>query len=397
MTGKSTNRLSIGGPAVVLAAIASLACSGSAGAAVANHASTPDTVTSAHASIIGGRAARPGTFPWLAYVEYRRGRTRSSCTGSVVAPNLVLTAGHCAEERGLIVRPAGLRVVTGAVDYTSPRRQVSRVSRVMIYPGYRGRGALDGWGDAALLQLSTPTTAPAVKLASRRSPPRTRAMIAGWGRTRRGLRGPGTRSLRWTPTYVQGSRWCQLEAVGSFYSRGQLCTIKPPRYETGACVGDSGGPLLARLPGGRGVQQIGITSSGEARCVTFWPTLFTSSHLIASWANSRIRELASPEASAPPDFRYYVACGLSQSAQPALECASRQRKGAFFKSNEEDVVYSVCVRYPAGRTLCAPDQEARQGTLYLNTITSNMVGLHVVTWRVGEEQVGRVQFRVFRR
>ena len=48
-------------------------------------------------AIIGGASAQTGTFPSLAYVVDFQGQLAYQCTGTVIAPSLVLTAGHCAE------------------------------------------------------------------------------------------------------------------------------------------------------------------------------------------------------------------------------------------------------------------------------------------------------------
>jgi hypothetical protein len=93
-------------------------------------------------------------------------------------------------------------------------------------------------------------------------------------------------------------------------------------------------------------------------------------------------------------FRHYVACGISQTAKPAHSCPKRAKKGAFFKSTQADVVYAVCVKFPSGKNLCAHAQKAEQGTLYVNKITSTIVGVHVVSWYVKGKKVGANAFRV---
>lgn len=93
-------------------------------------------------------------------------------------------------------------------------------------------------------------------------------------------------------------------------------------------------------------------------------------------------------------FTHYVACGLSQNAKPAHVCQKRRKKGAFFRSNKSDVFYTVCVKFPTKRRLCAPRQEAVKGTLYVNKITSNIPGKHKVTWFVEGKRVGLFVFRV---
>jgi hypothetical protein len=104
---------------------------------------------------------------------------------------------------------------------------------------------------------------------------------------------------------------------------------------------------------------------------------------------------ASPaSAQAAAAYRHYVACGLSQNAKPAHVCQKQRKKGAFFRSNNADVFYTVCVKFPTKKNLCAPKQEAVRGTLYVNKITSNIPGKHRVTWFVQGKRVGSYVFTV---
>lgn len=93
-------------------------------------------------------------------------------------------------------------------------------------------------------------------------------------------------------------------------------------------------------------------------------------------------------------YRHYVACGLSQNAKPAHVCQKPRKKGAFFRSNKADVFYTVCVKFPTKKNLCAPKQEAVRGTLYVNKITTNIPGPHRVTWFVEGKRVGAFDFVV---
>lgn len=103
---------------------------------------------------------------------------------------------------------------------------------------------------------------------------------------------------------------------------------------------------------------------------------------------------AAPASAKGTAFRYYVACGLSQKAKPAHICQKPRKKGAFFRSNKADVFYTVCVKFPTKKNLCAPKQEAKQGTLYVNKITSNIPGRHRVSWFVSGKRVGVFYFFV---
>jgi len=96
-----------------------------------------------------------------------------------------------------------------------------------------------------------------------------------------------------------------------------------------------------------------------------------------------------------PAFKHYIACGLSRKAKPAHVCPVNSKKGAFFKSLKGDVKYTVCVKFPKKEHLCTEQpQEAEQGTLYVNKITSTSVGRHQVIWFVKGKKVGTSVFRV---
>lgn len=93
-------------------------------------------------------------------------------------------------------------------------------------------------------------------------------------------------------------------------------------------------------------------------------------------------------------FKHYVACGVSKNAKAEHKCPKASKKGAFFKSLKGDVNYSVCVKFPTGKNICAKAQPATQGTLYVNKITSNIPGKHRVSWFVEGKRVGSFIFRI---
>ncbi len=103
---------------------------------------------------------------------------------------------------------------------------------------------------------------------------------------------------------------------------------------------------------------------------------------------------AAPATAGAAAYKHYVGCGISRNATPAHVCPKGSKKGAFFKSLQRSVVYSVCVRFPNGKNLCAHAQKATQGTLYVNKITSVAPGMHRVTWFVEGKKVGSFAFRV---
>ncbi len=246
----------------------------------------------AHAAIIGGAPAASAAFPWLAEVIDVRGSESVECTGSVVAPRLILTAGHCVENLRTGARnPAsGFSVMTFAPSPTGGERQVSTVSGVIAYEGFKRR--VDT-GDAALLALSAPVRAPAITLATSADTgelaPGTTATIVGWGKTRFSEREP-SQTLRSAGTVLQASVWCARTAP-PFFVDGELCALDAPSYATGGCNGDSGGPLLVGGTNGIPVD-IGIAVHVYGRCSTRRPTVFTRVDTIASWLDSWIAAYA---------------------------------------------------------------------------------------------------------
>jgi secreted trypsin-like serine protease len=249
----------------------------------------------ARASIVGGSTATTEEWPWAAFILALDRRDRGyACTGTVVAPTLILTAAHCVQDvvTGRRTPLGRYTVVTGSSDLRDEAvRQLSRVRRAIVYPGFN-RFKLHG--DAALLELATPTTMPAIGLAE----PSDVALlgsglptyIAGWGQRGGGGSAKPTLILRRARTFVQRRLYCRNHSrpyYPFFNFSFQLCTITAPKLNSGTCHGDSGGPALAFRADGTPVQ-IGITSLGPANCDTRLPDVYTRTDLVAPWVSEWI-------------------------------------------------------------------------------------------------------------
>lgn len=116
--------------------------------------------------------------------------------------------------------------------------------------------------------------------------------------------------------------------------------------------------------------------------------------LLAVGLGTALLVSAAPATAQGAAYKHYVACGLSQKAKPSHLCQKPRKKGAFFRSNNGDVFYTVCVKFPTKKNLCAPKQEAEKGTLYVNKITTNIPGKHRVSWFVEGKRVGVFNFFV---
>jgi secreted trypsin-like serine protease len=244
----------------------------------------------AHGAIVGGAAASEGQYPSAAFVLDVRGKLAGSCSGTVVAPSLVLTAGHCAEnvQTGAVNPHGGYYVVTGQVDLAATRpAQVSRVIGVIPYPGFERR--YDP-GDAALLVLEKPVQAPPMPLV--KAPQAhlygagTVATLAGWGVTST-LHPKVSTRLHYASTVVQPAAWCERH-VHPFFPRWELCTIDSAHFAQGGCHGDSGGPLMVPGRGEGEMVEVGIVALGQVHCSTRYPNVFTRIAPLSGWLRSWI-------------------------------------------------------------------------------------------------------------
>jgi secreted trypsin-like serine protease len=264
-----------------------LALAGAALVALALPAAAPAEPT-AQASIVGGRAGSIAEFPSLAYIEARDGNLGFACTGTVVAPRVVLTAAHCVEslDRGGLT-PAGRYAV--ATGVTSPEEaqaeNIFRVAEAHVFPGF-DPGTLHG--DAAILILARPTTAPVLALAGADDAALYEGgaivQLAGWGMTRANQE-EGPSGLRTTSMVVQPPAKCKAKTRGYFspFSPSvQMCTLDLPSKTSGGCFGDSGGPVIGRRPDGTPVE-LGVVSTGGNLCSTKRPNVMTRVDLVSGW------------------------------------------------------------------------------------------------------------------
>ena len=266
-------------------------------------AATARPTGDATSSIVGGRPTPIYKLPWLAYVQAfnRRGRG-FSCTGTVVSPRVVLTAGHCVEsvETGRTFPASEYEVVTGVTDLSEATPgNVSKVSQALVFPQF-SLSTLRG--DAGVLILSAPTSAPSIPMArlSETGEPAagTSVEIAGWGLTRGDARKPPT-ALQSADFVLQSSDYCKLhtQAFYPYFSAAwQICAVDSPGFVVSGCNGDSGGPAIARLPDGSAVE-IGITSLGARRCSPKRPSIYTRVDQVVAWVDEWI---AAGEGLAPP-------------------------------------------------------------------------------------------------
>jgi secreted trypsin-like serine protease len=224
--------------------------------------------------IIGGRRADPGEYPFqVALLQHGVGERWASqfCGGTLIAPDTVLTAGHCltgARARHIDVLAGTNRLLPGG-----GRRVQARQLRV--HPDYSGSPLANDIGIIQLgVDLPYELVVPAVPGQEGQYPPDTMATTIGWGD--RDIRLDVEQypyHLREVEVPVVSDADCSAAYPDDLIEDQMICAGDMVDGGEDSCFGDSGGPLM--VPEGDHWLEIGIVSTGRGCARRPFPGIYT--------------------------------------------------------------------------------------------------------------------------
>ena len=267
-------------------------------------------------AIVGGNPAPPGAFPYVADVFIGGA---FGCTGTLIAPQWVMTAGHCGSatgstSEGLAPTPVGwpasfYSLQLGTVYADGHGGETHSVSQVLVDSDYI---VTNGTGnDVTLLKLDQPSKIKPMLIASAGERTRWRpgvlATIAGFGTTSENDQNPPSQ-MRYAKVPITTDAYCaaaypnglsEAGNDGSFDPKTMLCAGYP-QGGTDTCQGDSGGPLL--VPVGKDLRLVGATSFGAGCAEPGKPGVYArvAEGPIKAFIERFVPEAYAPEPTAKP-------------------------------------------------------------------------------------------------
>nr|XP_032825933.1 chymotrypsin-like elastase family member 2A [Petromyzon marinus] len=232
--------------------------------------------------IEGGNEATPHSWPWQVSVQYYNSTTNAwyhSCSGTLIAPQWVLTIATCAKQTYY------LRVVLGKHNIYQQEAGAS-VAEVYLTAYHSGFNYTSSEKDVGLIKLTAPVTQDTgIRIAclpsdNEQLSSTSTCYTIGWGS--RIINGLFSSTLQQATLPVIDDNTCKTDAFwGSKLPANTTCAGDG---SSGACDGDWGGPLLCRKSDNSWAVHGVVTFISAVNCKNYYkPPVFSRISAYIPW------------------------------------------------------------------------------------------------------------------
>ncbi|KAI8100407.1 hypothetical protein M9435_006891 [Picochlorum sp. BPE23] len=253
-----------------------------------------------YSRIVGGKRVKDSErYPYTALLFDGEG---PFCSGVLISPKAILTAGHCVDDSTVGVKIGSLN---WQIDDIYGRKYTTRkVKRQWYHPDYEKMYGsswdnLQPTGDIGILELDSPVRNwPIAKMASSDKRIPKNLQVIGYGKTDE-FEVDMSNNLREVGVQYVSRKKCEKllnKEVGNGYgvkyklTREVICA-GDLRGGKDACQGDSGGPLISRGKSAKDDVVYGITSFGEGCARKNVPGGYTNVAKFKPWIESILKKI----------------------------------------------------------------------------------------------------------
>lgn len=260
--------------------------------------------------IIGGTQTIPTRYPYFTYLELHSyfGKV-ASCGGTLIAPDIVLTAAHC-----LVLFPfTKVEAIVNRTAASHVGREYKRtVVDYTVHPLYNSN---KDTADLAVVKLGSPVTGvPLVKINKEKTLPVTNQWLTVIGLGLTSQYGAVSKKLNQATVRAVSFQDCNDEnSYAGYISDAAMLCAGVAGGGKDSCSGDSGGPLLVLGRGPRLDVQVGIVSFGEGCGLVNKPGVYTRVSTYSDWIRAQVCALSDSKPSSCP------AAKLTPSPSPSTE------------------------------------------------------------------------------
>jgi secreted trypsin-like serine protease len=227
--------------------------------------------------VVGGNVAKAGEFPWVV-------RLSMGCGGTLTAPRVVLTAGHCVGPTG---PNAKITVTAGVTDLKAKNAVTAHSVEVIRAPGFQTETRGDDW---AVVKLDRELGLPTLDLVPDARADQGDVTVMGWGQTKESSL-QQERKLHYATVPTIPDATCAKSYLAAKVTLVQADSICAGRHGVDTCQGDSGGPMVHRGRDGWWAQ-VGIVSWGLGCARDAYPGVYTQISKFRAAISAATRKLS---------------------------------------------------------------------------------------------------------